>query len=88
MPCCGNQRARLQGPNRTSGVAPLGNREQPGRVLYDRIFFEYLGETGMTAIGAVTGKRYRFNHAHAVLEVDPRDRPSLALVPKLRQRRA
>ncbi len=48
---------------------------------------EHLGETGMTVVGTVSGKRYRFNHPRAVVEIDARDRPSLAAVPKLRQRR-
>jgi len=46
--------------------------------------FEYVGKTAMTAIGAASGKGYRFDRPGAVITVDPRDRPSLALVPGLR----
>ena len=47
--------------------------------------FEYTGRTGLTVIGAVSGRRYRFDESGARVIVDPRDRPSLARVPKLRQ---
>lgn len=35
--------------------------------------------------GGGTGTRYRFDHPGATVVVDPRDRPSLARVPGLRQ---
>jgi hypothetical protein len=35
--------------------------------------------------GGVTGARYRFTHSGAIVAVDPRDRPSLARLPRLRQ---
>jgi hypothetical protein len=47
--------------------------------------FQYIGKTGLTAIGPVSGRHYRFSHPGAIVEVDPRDRASLALVPNLRQ---
>lgn len=39
----------------------------------------------MTVVGGATGQRYRFDHPGAVVQVDPRDRPSLTGVPGLRQ---
>ncbi len=39
----------------------------------------------MTVIGPISGIRYRFEGPGARLEVDPRDRRSLAAVPNLRQ---
>ncbi len=39
----------------------------------------------MTVTGGVSGTRYRFDYRGAILAVDPRDRPSLARVPHLRQ---
>lgn len=84
MPCCGNQRAKLQGPIR---VSPVPSRQAPAseqrRVLRDRVFFKYLGRTGMTVIGPATGKRYRFNGPGSIIEVDLRDRRSVALLPQL-----
>jgi hypothetical protein len=49
------------------------------------VCFEYVGPTGLTAIGGVSGRRYRFDRPGARVIVDPRDRPSLAAVPNLRQ---
>jgi hypothetical protein len=50
-----------------------------------RVFFEYVGRTGLTVIGPATGRRYRFERPGARLEVDLKDRRSLAGVPHLRQ---
>jgi len=49
------------------------------------VCFEYVGRSGLTAIGSATGQRYRFDRPGARVVVDPRDRPSLAAVPNLRQ---
>jgi len=47
--------------------------------------FQYTGPSALTAIGPLSGRQYRFPHPGAVLQVDPRDRASLAAVPHLRQ---
>jgi hypothetical protein len=49
------------------------------------VFFEYVGRTGLTVVGPVTGRRYRFERPGARLEVDLKDRRSIAAVPHLRQ---
>jgi hypothetical protein len=49
------------------------------------VVFEYTGRTGLTVIGAASGRRYRFDGPGARVVVNPRDRPSVARVPKLRQ---
>jgi hypothetical protein len=49
------------------------------------VCFEYVGGTGLTVTGGVSGQRYRFDAPGARVVVDPRDRPSMALVPVLRQ---
>jgi hypothetical protein len=49
------------------------------------IRFEYVGATGMTAMGPVTGKRYRFQDYGSRVAVDLRDAPSMAGVPHLRR---
>lgn len=73
--------ARTGPPNRTApGASP---RLQAG--VYDRVIFEYVGDTGMTVVGPVTGKRYRFDRPGARVEVDLRDRRPLTAVPRLRQ---
>ena len=49
--------------------------------------FEYAGTTALTAVGAITGRRYRFDRPGAIVDVDLRDASSLAGVPQLRRRR-
>lgn len=48
-------------------------------------YFEYVGKTGLTVVGPVTGRRYRFARPGAVLAVDKRDSSSMAGVPNLRR---
>jgi hypothetical protein len=45
---------------------------------------QYVGPTALTVFGGVTGTRYRFPNAGAVLRVDPRDLPSMGAIPYLR----
>jgi len=84
MSCCGKLRQQL-------GLAPDPMRHEPtdeGRRRSTPKFtiqFEYTGKTALTAIGAVSGRRYRFERTGARTVVDPRDRPSLVMVPNLRQ---
>jgi len=49
------------------------------------VYFEYVGQTGLTVFGSATNKKYRFEGPGSRVEVDPRDRPSLAKVPNLRE---
>lgn len=48
-------------------------------------YFEYVGKTGLTVVGPVTGRRYRFERPGALLAVDERDSSSMAGVPNLRR---
>ncbi len=87
MSCCGSQRTQFQADRRSlpqsSPVAKSQGFTTPPRRFV--ICFEYVGQTGMTAIGGATGWCYRFDRPGARVIVDPRDRPSLAAVPNLRQ---
>jgi len=49
------------------------------------VTFQYLGLTGLTVAGPVTGARYRFSHTGATVPVDYRDAPSLVGIPTLRR---
>jgi hypothetical protein len=49
------------------------------------VLFEYFGATGMTVVGPVTGRSYRFDRKGARVEVDPGDRARLFSVPNLRE---
>ena len=46
--------------------------------------FEYVGESGLTAVSPVTGARYRFERPGARLAADPRDATWLSQAPSLR----
>jgi hypothetical protein len=80
MACCGKGRAQLFG---ASVTMPANGTISPVARRYS-VQFEYVGGTALMAIGPVSGKRYRFDHPGAVIAVDPRDRPGLAVVPALR----
>jgi len=67
------------GNARATTVSPMPPARQ------SRVFFEYTGRTGLTVIGPVTGRQYRFGRPGVRLEVDLKDRRSLTAVPNLRQ---
>ncbi|MGI9508720.1 MAG: hypothetical protein ACR2QJ_05150 [Geminicoccaceae bacterium] len=48
-------------------------------------YFQYLGDRGLTVIGPISGKQYRFGYPGAVMAVDPRDRRSLIGIDHLKQ---
>jgi len=52
--------------------------------LPSAVFFEYVGETGLTVLGPITGRHYRFSAPGARVAVDSRDAPSVMAVPHLR----
>ena len=89
MACCGKTRKQFNKPVPASEArgplrGPLTARSQtvPRRAT---VYFEYIGKTGLTVFGAVTGKRYRFDGNGAVVAVDLCDKPSMASVPNVRQ---
>jgi len=83
MSCCGSQREGARGP---VVAVPSGRADAPAPVAHRfQVQFEYTGPTGMTAVGAVTGQRYRFSGPGARVAVDARDRRSLLAVPRLRE---
>jgi len=51
----------------------------------EAVWFEYVGDTSISAIGSITRTLYRFTCKHARVAVDPRDAPSVARVPHLRR---
>ncbi len=87
MSCCGKKREQFTaGPsNRPHSGRPVSYPPIPQQPLQSRVFFEYVGRTGLTVIGSATGKQYRFERAGARLEVDLRDRFAMTAVPNLRQ---
>jgi hypothetical protein len=86
MSCCGGKR-------KASYSNPAPATREPQRMSgpampQASVAFEYAGATGLTAIGAITGRRYRFDRPGAAVDVDLRDAPSLTAVPNLRRRRS
>ena len=86
MACCGQSRTQISRPvpNRRADIPALPphlNRPAHPRT----VAFQYVGKTALTVLGPVSGWHYRFNHAGAIVEVDDRDRASLAAIPNLRQ---
>ncbi len=82
MSCCGELRAQLQSP-RASNAGPGSSVNYRGSLPH--VFFQYSGNTGLTVRGPMSGKCYRFNGSGAIVEVDPRDQPSLVNIPRLKQ---
>jgi len=65
---------------RSAVAAPVGPSGANSGVA-----FEYGGATALTVVSPLTGKTYRFAHAGARLEVDPRDRSWVSFVPSLKR---
>lgn len=85
MTCCGRKRAMLYGaaPARSVGVPSAA--PPPRTAAVPDALFEYTGETGVSAIGGVTRRLYRFDGKHARLAVDARDAPSMSAVSVLKR---
>jgi hypothetical protein len=92
MACCGQKRSQIttqpaipqrQNINPAPPIAaPRRLQPQSGASV---VSFQYTGTTALTAIGPLSGRRYHFAAPGAILQVDARDRASLATVPQLRQ---
>lgn len=59
-------------------------RPQAASVGSPRVYFKYLGPSGLTVTGPASSTVYRFVANGAPIAVDPRDAGSLARVPHLR----
>ncbi len=84
--CCGNKREQFQRPPAIDNQQgrPAG-RPFPRAAAPPKVVFEYIGQPPIVVVGPVTGNRYRFSATGTRVEVDPRDRRSLAVTPRLRQ---
>jgi len=87
MPCCGRKRTSLSlaATHPTVGAASHPRPYVPLHAASHGTYFEYQGGSVLTVIGQATGLQYRFVGYGARISVDPRDRPSLAAVPSLRE---
>jgi hypothetical protein len=87
MPCCGDQRsqfraARTKPPSTNPTVASPSGVRPPTK---GTTFFQYVGQTSLTAIGAATGKHYHFHAPGVRLAVNPSDVYSLRALSRLKQ---
>ena len=85
MPCCGQQKTDLGYSPRGVQTRPSTNNNTARPARRYAVYFEYVGNTGLTVFGSATNKKYRFDRNGSRVEVDARDRPSLSKVPKLRE---
>ena len=80
MSCCGRNRGAVQGI--AANPRMLASQNATG---HSGITFEYVGESGLTAIGGFTGRTYLFLSPGARVTADRRDALSLRSIPVLRQ---
>jgi hypothetical protein len=89
MPCCGKSRAQAAVGPRNPVPGPTPSGIEPRRVMPQvTLYFEYVGGTGLTVQGPITGRKYRFSGPGQRVAVDGRDGPSLMAVPNLRSVKA
>jgi hypothetical protein len=81
MSCCGGRRVQAM-----HGFAHQTPPRRPAQAMrYSHAFFQYVGTTALTVVGAATGTRYRFDSPGATVAIDFRDQQSLLNVPNLRR---
>ena len=88
--CCGKNRTAV---SQTRVASPAGRAVQTSppfatRQRSNTAYFEYTGKTALTAVGPVSGMRYRFASPGSRVAVDLRDRKHFAAVPNLVQVRS
>jgi len=90
MGCCGDKREqfhdRILAPQSREIIAEASSL--PSATPPSFVYFEYIGKTGLTVSGPITGRRYRFDVPGAVVAVEGRDAPSVSAVPNLRRTRS
>jgi hypothetical protein len=71
-------------------VQPTNNPARPAGFVQSSVqnqgaTFQYVGKKAIIAVSPISGRQYRFGYSGAIVQVDPRDRASLAAIPNLRQ---
>jgi hypothetical protein len=88
--CCGKNRVQ----QRTGTSISTSIRQDPGirtgnaeglNAAQAPVYFAYVGSTGLTVNGPVTGNRYRFDRPGARVRVNPRDQVLLASIRQLKR---
>jgi hypothetical protein len=82
----GGQRKQIGGAARAPDQAKRLPPPIPPRASrFGKVQVEYIGPTGLTVRGRISGQIYRFPETGARVAVDTRDVPSLLGVPQLRR---
>ena len=82
MSCCGNKRTEYVGNLSSNNYS---NTSASPQKMWDDVYFEYTGQTGLSVTGSITGIRYRFAGNGDVQLVDYRDANGMRAVPVLRK---
>ena len=77
MACCGHRRTVASTGDRRASASPSVAAPEMGR-----FFLHNIGARPVNVLGPASGRHYRFVSG-AVVEVDPRDAPSLEFHPEL-----
>lgn len=87
MSCCGKKRSKARQSNQTARTLNPAKKTVAQRPVKKdpSTYFQYVGENGLTIIGPVSQRRYRFEHPDAVVAIDPRDEQALSGVSVLRR---
>lgn len=89
MSCCGKKRASVVTQanliRKSAGVNPV---VAPAQIppAFGGSILEYVGASGLTVRGPVSGHVYRFSKSGTRISVDARDTPYLLAIPQLRNK--
>lgn len=85
--CCGNRRVQFRRGIPSFPPPEFARVASPAMLSArsSRVTFQYTGGTGLTVVGAFTGRQYRFDGPGSRVAVDPRDRASVASINLLRE---
>jgi hypothetical protein len=78
---CGKKTIHNSPAYNTSQVS----QQQQLKTVQQGVRFQYIGATALTAVGSVTGIRYRFNHANDIQIIDKQDVTAMRQVAVLKQ---
>jgi len=81
---CGNKRNAFTAQQASAPRNPAMIKPQPAK-MWPEASFEYTGDTALTVIGNITGKRYRFSGKGDVQPVDYRDGSGMMRIPVLKK---
>jgi hypothetical protein len=84
--CCGKAGSGPAEPAAWRSSSAPGHTTAPPAIEITYVTFEYLGRTRLSIRGPLTGARYDFPHAGALVEIDRRDATYFTGLPQLRVR--